>query len=231
MGRVYTNFKEAISENHRNLLEMGVLIRPKSMQDKIIEGNDDYATRELEAVEFTVLDTSDRDEMILKFKGQPYLDWCKADVKERLSGEAMNPGEAYKLREVWGEFLHDGKFGYTYSERIAPQLQETIDLLKWDPQTRQAMITIYEGRLDSANRGGKVRVPCSLYYQFLYRDGKLDVIYTMRSNDLLEHMPADLWMAAEIQQHIADAIGVAPGRLFYFCGSLHAYAKDIPKVI
>lgn len=224
--RIYKNCKEMVSETHRDLFEMGVKVTPKTMQDKTIANQKDYETLELSGYSFAVESTKDLDQMI-KDRGLS-LEWCYADLKERLSSDRVNPGEAYKLRPEWEEFVHNQEFAYTYNERLRYQVPATVQLLKFDNDTRQAVITVYEGTKDSDNRGGLKRVPCSMYYQFLVRKGKLDVIYTMRSSDFMTHFPYDIWMAAKLRDHIAEQIDVKPGRLVFFSGSLHAYRKDIP---
>lgn len=225
--RIFKNCLEMLSEVHRDLFEMGITVKPKTMQDKTVAGNKGFETLEVSGYSFSILDTKDLDEMIRVRNLN--LDWCYADLKERLSIEHVNPGEAYKLRGEWEEFVHDGKFAYTYNERIRYQLQETIDVLAFDKDSRQAVLTVYEGEKDSANRKGIKRVPCSMYYQFLVRDGKLDCIYSMRSSDFMLHFPYDIWMVAKLRDHIAQKIDVPTGKLIFFSGSLHAYKKDIPK--
>jgi len=225
--RIFKNCKEMVSEVHRDLFEMGVRVTPKTMQDKKIEGNEDFSTLELSGYSFAIMDTQDLDQMV-EDRGLN-LKWCYEDLAERLNPEHVNPGEAYKLRGEWEEFVHGGKFAYTYNERLRYQVQDTVRVLQFDHDTRQAVITIYEGEKDALNRGGIKRVPCSMYYQFLVRKGKLDVIYTMRSSDFLTHFPYDIWMAARLRDFIAQEIGVPTGRLVFFSGSLHAYKKDIPE--
>ena len=46
--RLYVKAEEAFEEIKRDLAEMGIWVRPKTMQDKIIEGNPDYETTELQ---------------------------------------------------------------------------------------------------------------------------------------------------------------------------------------
>jgi thymidylate synthase len=225
--RIFKNCTEMLSEVHRDLFEMGVKVTPKTMQDKTIAGESDYATLEVSGYSFAILGTKDLDKMI-EIRGLN-LDWCYADLKERLSEDKINPGEAYKLRQEWAEFVHNGEFAYTYNERIRYQLKQTIDVLKFDKDSRQAVLTIYEGTKDSGNRSGLKRVPCSMYYQFLVREGKLDCIYSMRSSDFMTHFPYDIWMAAKLRDHIAEQIEVPVGKLIFFSGSLHAYQKDIPE--
>jgi hypothetical protein len=71
--RIYKNCKQAMNEIKRNLYEMGITVFPNSMQNKIVWGNDDFSTKELQNECFTILDTSDKDEMVSKD-----LEWCKA---------------------------------------------------------------------------------------------------------------------------------------------------------
>lgn len=226
--RIFQNCAEMISEVHRDLFEMGVVVKPRTMQDKDVRGLKGFATLELSGYSFAIMETDDLDQMI-EDRGLS-LEWCETDFKERINTEppAINPGEAYKLRDEWEEFVHNGEFAYTYNERYIYQLTDTIEVLKFDPASRQAVMTVYEGAKDSGNRAGNKRVPCSMYYQFLVRDGKLDVIYTMRSSDFMVHFPYDIWMAARLRDHIAEKINVPVGRLIYFSGSLHAYQKDVP---
>jgi thymidylate synthase len=225
--RIFKNCKEMDSEVHRDLFEMGVKVTPKTMQDKTVAGLKSYETLELSGYSFAIESTKDIDALIKKRNLN--LEWCYADLEERLSKDRVNPGKAYKLRREWAEFIHNGEFAYTYNERLRYQVDLTIKLLNFDNNTRQGVITVYEGAKDASNRGGIKRVPCSMYYQFLVRKGKLNVIYTMRSSDFMTHFPYDIWMAAKLRDHIAERIKVKSGRLIFFSGSLHAYRKDIPE--
>jgi thymidylate synthase len=147
----------------------------------------------------------------------------------------MNPGNAWKLRQnVWDEFLHDGKFAYTYTERFneqtmkaGAQLATAIHQLQINPGTRQAIVGIHQGPREIPHMGGAGRVPCSMYYQFLRRHDELHMIYTMRSCDLLTHFPVDIILALKMQEHVARELGCKLGTFTYFCGSLHAYRKDM----
>ena len=43
--RIYTSSYELMSETMRNVIEMGAIVRPKSYQNKNIEGQEDYITK------------------------------------------------------------------------------------------------------------------------------------------------------------------------------------------
>lgn len=210
------------------------------MQNKVGK----FKTKEIQGECFTIESHEDMYQVLEENNGNK--EWVDAEFKERISSELINPGEAYKLREdVWNEFLNDGqdgKFGYTYNERIRYQLEDTIELLKRDPFTRQAVITLYEGEKDTKHRGGKIRVPCSMHYQFFINEVEdlstgekqkvLDVLYSIRSNDFGTHFLYDLVLACKLGEYIAEKVGVSGnGRLIYQGGSLHYYVDKFKHVM
>lgn len=238
--RIYANLADAFRETERDLWEMGIKVHPATMQDKFVGDNDDYSTRELQGYAFKLTDIprldreaiSDAMAILLNHLEPEHfthaVNYVLAEIKDRTGAVPMNPGNAYKERpEVWDEFLHGGKFHYTYSERFVPQLGMIVNELQTRPDTRQAIMAMHQGPREEQAMGGKGRVPCSMYYQFLLREGKLHIIYTMRSCDLLTHFPIDVILARLMQEYVADQIGADMGDTTYFAGSLHAYQKDI----
>lgn len=257
VGRIYANCKEAISEIQRDLYEMGVEVHTQTMQNKDISNDPNYSTKEMQNYSFCILNSEDKDDIVKPNE----LEWCHAEFAERIAGwdkpkcseqvvlmnanrdeivlqtndvpnhDYPNPGEAYKLREVWNEFLNDGsegKFGYTYNERMAWQIDAVLEELKLHPETRQAIIEIHNRRIDQTNMG-KIRVPCSMYYHLMIRDGKLDIIYNMRSTDFFTHFKNDIWLACELRNWFAKQLNIKPGKYFMNASSLHAYRKDFPE--
>lgn len=220
------NFKEAINEIRRDLAEMGTEVHPQTMQDKFIGNDSDYQTKELQDYIYKVFDP-------LESLGdlQPSQPWADNELVERLSGIPVNPGEAYKLRpDVWEEFLHEGKFAYTYAERLAPQLGIFIEELKKHPDSRQLYISIWDKGIDPSNLGGASRVPCSLGYLLQYRGAQLHITYFMRSCDFVTHYHNDVYLAVKLMEYIAQQAGVEPGNFTHYIGSLHVYAKDVQGV-
>jgi len=221
--RIFMNLGEAYPEIKRDLNKFGVIVHPNTMQDKWVADDDDYMTKETQLYTFCILDTTDH----LDYAKDP--EWCAAEFAERIdtSQEVLNPGYAYKIREVWEEFVHDGKFGYTYHDRMAFQVQKIIDELKRNLDSRQLIVQIFDYNQDNQNIGGaKIRIPCSMYYQLMYREGKLDIIYNMRSCDFSEHFTNDVSLAMMLQHHVAKEVGIEPGKMFYSAGSFHIYKKD-----
>lgn len=225
--RIFNDAYEMIREVERDLWEMGINVHTSTMQDKFIGDDPDYATKEIQAYAYTLtkLDLPSLRKMVEYMKGN--LEWAEAEAVDRVAVEYINPGTTHKLLPVWAEFLRDGQFAYTYNERFREQLPQLIRELRLRPNTRQAILTIYDRHQDLGNWGGKDRVPCSLCYQFYIRGGRLNLIYTMRSCDFLTHFCHDVYLAARLLEYVAHQVGVPSGSLVHFIGSLHAYHKDM----
>jgi thymidylate synthase len=224
--RIFANCLEARKEIERSLFEMGTEIQSYSMQDKIVLHDENFLTKELQGYSYSILKFSDVNDLITD---KEELLWCVNDFEERISSDYINPGEAWQKRgNVWMEFLHDGKFSYTYNERIRTQLDLVIDELKIHRSSRQAIIEIHNNIIDIQNMGGKKRIPCSMFYQFLFRNGQLDIYYVMRSCDFITHWRYDVWQAVHLLKYVAGHIGVEYGKFMHYITSLHSFRKDMP---
>ena len=223
MTRIFENLKEAVNEVERDIHEMGITAHPHTMQNKNVENDDNYTTKEIRNYSFAILDLSKKDKELDAIN----LEWCQEEFRERVmdENEFCNPGEAWNLRaDVWTEFLDkNGQFEYTYNQRINQdgQLNRVIEELKVNPDSRQCIIMIHNPRDKVFMK--KKRIPCSLSYQFMVRDGKLDIIYNMRSSDFNTHFRNDIWLADELRRYVGKAIDVPSGLLYLNIASLHVY--------
>lgn len=230
--RIYTKADEAFEEIKRDLAEMGIWVHPKTMQDKNVEGDPDYETTELQNYCYTILDAKSKD---IPNVTQP---WADAEFEERITdpktvGGFINPGKAWKLRDnIWGEFYHNGRFGYSYNELIwnNDQLNKIINRLKEDPDSRQLWISLWDPTRDPDLLGGVSRVPCSLGYGLQVREGKLNLHYVMRSCDFSTHFPNDVYLAIKMLEYIASLTGYEVGSFTHTIFSLHVYRKDLKEV-
>lgn len=247
--RIYINANEAFEEVKRDLSEMGILVKPKTMQDKYIEGNSEYETTELQNYCYTILDVKSKD---IPNVIQP---WADEEFKERVTDPFklyrdkegnvdftkikneknlfINPGNAYKLREeVWNEYLHDGKLAYTYNELLwnNDQLTKIINRLKEDSDSRQLWISLWDPERDPDFLGGISRVPCSLGYGLQVREGKLNLHYVMRSCDFSTHFANDVYLAVKFLEWVSEQTGYPVGNFTHTIFSLHVYKKDLKNV-
>jgi len=154
---------------------------PILCKTKVVKDNPAYQTKEIINYSYCLL-TREKPEFLFYFDRDKSREWVEAEFEERVSGKKLNPGKAWLIRkELWQQFLRkDGKQDYTYAERIGVQLQAIIKELSVNPNSRQCVLSIWNPDIDIYGLGGKQRVPCSIYYQFLYRKGMVHIIYNQR---------------------------------------------------
>lgn len=118
--------------------------------------------------------------------------------------ERMWPKLAYNNNYERGEETPFPMSGirFTYGD-----LQDIVNQLVKSPLTRQAYLPIWFPE-DTGAVHGK-RVPCTLGYHFIIRDGKLDISYFMRSTDLLRHYQDDVYMAMRLAQWVVHQVNQA----------------------
>jgi thymidylate synthase len=231
--RHYYDCLEMIKEVERDLAEMGIEYQSYSVQDQIVENDENYKTKELTGYAYKLFSTDNLGEMVLHQHDKEYLKWVIAESCERTAppSNKHNPGFAWEKRKnFWKQYIRQGKFSYTYVERWNEQLQYILDELTRHPNTRQAIMTMYDRHQDMMNWGGLDRVPCSLTYQFLLRDNKLNLIYSMRSCDFINFFAADVYCSLALMEYIANTLGCGLGVFTHFIGSLHAFKKDMEGV-
>jgi len=220
--RIYQNFKEALSEIKRDLVEMGVKTHSITYQDKIVGDDPEFETLEINNYIYTVTQPKFGDL-------NPTQPWVEEEFLERISGNSVNPGHAYKKRPgVWVQFLEEnGRFSYTYSERLDlhHQIEHVVDRIRIDPDSRQLYIAIWNPR-DVTFIGREIRVPCSLGYYFKMVQGRLDMTYLQRSADFVTHLENDVFLSYYLQSYIATAAEVLVGNYCHWIGSLHIFKKD-----
>lgn len=235
--RIYSSSYELMSEMGRELNSYGQTVKPKTYQNKNIEGNEDFVTKEIICQQYCL--TSLQDPTWLFFYSRS-REWADAEFQERIdTSDIINPGKAWELRkDLWEQFLVNGKFDYTYNERIIHVIKPLIRLLKDDNDTRKAVLPIFNGDmygLDTDWYDGSRRIPCSMYYDFLIRqNGKgekvLHICYHQRSSDFVTHFGNDVYLAWRLMEYVAKEIGVKPGYLYHTIDSLHTYQKDWDKL-
>jgi len=75
-------------------------------------------------------------------------------------------------------------------------------------------------------RSNEPDIPCTVSWQFLIRNNALDMVCTMRSNDVWLGMPYDVFVNTTIQAFLAHKLDVQLGRYYHQVGSLHLYDRN-----
>ena len=133
------------------------------------------------------------------------------------------------------EFSDDGKtfhgaYGHRWRNHFeGDQLDEVCSILKSDPNSRRAVITMWDPDVD-LGRDGK-DLPCNvLACAQINHEGKLDLTVTCRSNDIIfgAHGANSVHFAM-LQEYLAARIGVSVGTLYQLSNNYHAYLDVFEK--
>ncbi|MFH1916547.1 MAG: thymidylate synthase [Nanoarchaeota archaeon] len=119
---------------------------------------------------------------------------------------------------------------FTYGSRIF-NFQEKIDqihdfiipLLKSDPTSRRAVLTIFDPVKDAQIYNKEVPGLVSIYFKM--HEGKLTVTGTLRSNDYFIGWPTNVFQIYKLQEYVAHEIGVSPGELITISHSAHFFEE------
>lgn len=120
----------------------------------------------------------------------------------------------------------DGTVWGAYGPRIfggEPSQWETlVATLSAKSTSRQAVIQLFD-RTDILEPHKDV--PCTCTLQFLLRNGLLELVVHMRSNDAYWGLPHDVFAFTMLQEVLANQLGVKIGKYKHLVGSLHIYDK------
>jgi thymidylate synthase len=117
----------------------------------------------------------------------------------------------------------NGLFHGAYGLRTQDQYGPVIERLKNDPDSRQALVTIWDPKLDLLP--SKRDYPCTILHQFRIRDNKLNMSVYMRSNDVWLGAAYDFFQFTRVQIAMASVLGIEPGKYVHHVGSLHIYEQ------
>lgn len=109
-------------------------------------------------------------------------------------------------------------------------LDDLIEILRKNPRSRQAYLPIWFPEDLTAAREGE-RVPCTLGYHFMVTgedQPRLNMMYPMRSCDMVRFLTDDIYMAGRLLQHVGNALNIWPGMLVLTIANLHTFQGDVP---
>ena len=125
---------------------------------------------------------------------------------------------------VFSKYADGGRLRGAYGPRTASQLVGVVKLLERDPDTRQAVVTVWNGY---EQLGSCKDIPCTQAFQFFVRRGKLHMRVAMRSSDIFLGVPYDWMMFSRLQLIVAAHLGLEPGTYTHVAGSQHLYDTNL----
>lgn len=122
-----------------------------------------------------------------------------------------------------GDCQVNSNYGWLWNRN--KQLQKVIEKLENNPDTRQAWLTLYDGKeMDDY----EYDTPCTLSIGFkisIYDEFEkiLNMTVLMRSNDLIFGFCNDQYCFSQLQKYVASRIGATVGDYYHFAQDLHIY--------
>lgn len=142
----------------------------------------------------------------------------------QLVGGYSDVQQLSSISSVFNTFTDRGRLRGAYGPRLHWQWNWLLKRLTSDPDTRQAVMTIWrpeELTQDSHD------VPCTISLSYTIRNGALDARTHMRSNDFWLGLPYDFGQFTALQRTLAFVLGVKVGTYTHFVNSLHLYERDL----
>lgn len=168
-------------------------------------------------------------------KAHPF--WVIGEIMTEIFG--LNPPIMTKYKpeiiENSYKLKPDKRVCYSYGERWAEhnQLINIIDILSDRQESKRAVLATY---MPYDTNPTKTDVPCTIMHQFLIRDNKMNTTTFFRSHDFMSGQKYDVYLSSFLSQLITMGVNaqtnsnIENGRLHFYDGSLHVYAKDIIKL-
>ncbi len=198
------------------------------LDDIIINGVDFRDTKAIFNCGFYILNPEDNH--ITNKQRKWNLKYAEAEWQWYLSGDPSikKLGELYgKVPPIWERMADTSgnvMSNYGWQWQRDNQLENVIGLLKETPETRQAVISIYDGK--EMHRYSN-DTPCTYAIQFTILDSKLCMSVYMRSNDIWYGFCNDQYQFSSLQKMIAKRLNLDIGWYYHHAHNMHLYNNKI----
>ena len=154
------------------------------------------------------------------------IEYAEAEWQWYLSGDRniARLGKLYgKVPAIWKRMADaegnvNSNYGWQWNRN--GQLDKVIGQLQNNPDTRQAAISIYDGK---EMQDYSYDTPCTYAVQFTILNNKLNMSVVMRSNDLWYGFCNDQYQFSNLQKLVAHETGYDVGTYYHFAHNLHLY--------
>lgn len=205
----------AILKVSQLVMDEGVRCAPRGMP-----------TRELLDVGIEIVNPRDAGPFGIGRKASKAL--LAVETLQVIAGE-IRPELLVKVTPNMAQFMNDGEFRGAYGPRVSHQYSRLEKLLRRDPDTRQAVLQVWNWRRDLDQEWVK-DIPCTVAIQVTVRDGRLNLHTRMRSNDVWWGCAYDFGVFCGLQCSLADALHLEVGHYYHVATSMHLYERDVEKV-
>lgn len=124
----------------------------------------------------------------------------------------------------WEKFEGDEKKGY--KKKHINQVQQAIDLIKKDPNSRRILVTAW----NPADLPKMALAPCHAFFQCYVVNGRLDLQLYQRSADIALGVPYNIASYSALLTMLAQECGLTPGVFTHTLGDAHIYLNHVEGV-
>ena len=154
------------------------------------------------------------------------IEYAEAEWQWYLSSDRniSRLGKLYgKVPAIWKRMADaegnvNSNYGWQWNRN--GQLDKVIGQLQNNPDTRQAAISIYDGK---EMQDYSYDTPCTYAVQFTILNNKLNMSVVMRSNDLWYGFCNDQYQFSNLQKLVAHETEHDVGTYYHFAHNLHLY--------
>ena len=133
-----------------------------------------------------------------------------------------------------GPELH-GAYGHRIRRHLSiDQLNRAFQVLSSNPDSRQVVLQIWDSEVDMPNPDGTTvndDIPCNVVSLPKVRDGKLEWLQVIRSNDVFRGLPYNLVQFTSLQEILAGWLNIECGTYNQVSDSLHVYERNAKSVL
>jgi thymidylate synthase len=137
--------------------------------------------------------------------------------------------EISEFAPIWKNMMDDKgnvRSNYGWQWKRNNQLDKVVNQLKNNKETRQAVISIYDGKeIDTYSKD----TPCTYAVQFTILNNKLNMTVLMRSNDLWYGFCNDQFCFSRLQEMVSIELNIEIGTYYHFAHNLHIYNNFLNK--
>lgn len=128
-----------------------------------------------------------------------------------------------------------GSYGHRWRRHFGfDQLPAIVEMLRKDPSTRRAVLSMFDPVTDLQHGAGSKDIPCNTAVYFDGTRGALDMTVVNRSNDIVwGAYGANAVHMSFLQEVVAHAAGLPLGTYYQFSNNFHAYANrpDVQRLL
>lgn len=127
---------------------------------------------------------------------------------------------------------YHGAYGFRLRHHFGlDQLERAYLALQHNPDSRQVALQIWDPRNDYPDVTGQAvdpDIPCNMLSLLKIRQGKLEWMQILRSNDLFRGVPYNIIQFTSLHEVLAGWLGIDVGSYNHLSDSLHIYTADRP---